>query len=92
VDYRVIPISCRRLEFIEDSYLISAGVRRGCEQVAGGVDCNPADLKPTLILRALRGAEAPLFHVTAPFPSFSVKVIGRWPLTKRRCDRYSLRQ
>jgi len=30
----------------------------------------PLGLKPRLILNALRGAEAPLFHVTARVPEF----------------------
>jgi hypothetical protein len=37
----------------------------------------PLGLKPTLILEALRGAEAPLFHGTSPICEFFRSLLGQ---------------
>jgi len=37
---------------------------------AGGAPPRDLVLKPAFILAALRGAEAPFFHVTAPIPRY----------------------
>ncbi len=40
------------------------------ERVGRGREVRPAGLKPAVMVDALRGAEAPLFHVTAGRPEF----------------------
>jgi hypothetical protein len=42
----------------------------GCGKTLGGNKMRPLGLKPALILEALRGAEAPLFHSAARIRSF----------------------
>ena len=43
-------------------------IEKAPEEVVSNIEMQPRGLKPASMVNALRGAEAPLFHVTAQFP------------------------
>jgi hypothetical protein len=63
---------------------------QAAEKVAGGTECEQPGLKPALILNALRGAEAPLFHVATHFPGFFRSLLGLGHRRMGRRRRHSL--